>query len=269
MPLPIDMVLVRHGESESNYANKADRRGDTRLLTQEHLARHSSTYRLTDLGIKQAKAAGHWLRENTQGFDYCLTSAFARAQETAAYLNLPRAAWEVDPYLVERDHGELEGLKHGERVERFGANYASDILHSFYKRPPNGESRLDLGLRWDRIMLSLSQRHEHDRVIIVAHETIIECGLIRRLHWTVDEFFQWKEQNDPATKIHNCQIIHFTRRNLVTGQIISHVRWWRTICPWDLTITNSDWQPIVPRRFNRRQLLDQVAKYPRLINGDR
>jgi len=100
MPLPIDLVLVRHGESESNLANKRDRAGDSSLInTPGHRERHSSEFRLTDLGKQQAKAAGDWLKINIDGqFDYCLTSPFIRAIETAGYMDLPGSNW--DPIRI-------------------------------------------------------------------------------------------------------------------------------------------------------------------------
>jgi len=266
MPLPIDLMLVRHGESEGNVANRRDRSGDPSLLSPGHRNRHNSTWRLTDTGISQAKAAGNWILKNPHGqFDHYLTSAFVRACETAAHLNLPAAAWEIDPYLIERDHGGLDGTTQAEREEKFSENLAKRDLQEFYWRPPNGETRLDAGMRWDRILRSLSDRHRDHRVIIVAHETLIETGLIRRLHWTVEEFCRWKEKNDPATKIHNGQVIHFSRRNPTSGTIDDGVRWWRTICPWDISVTDGRWQPITKRRFSNAELLQQVNQYERLI----
>jgi len=266
MPLPIDLVLVRHGESESNLANSLDRKGDSRYMTEAHKSKHTSEYRLTNKGIKQAKAAGQWLRKNIDGqFDFYLTSDFARAKETAAYLDLPGAEWEIDPYLVERDHGEMDGLSNTEKEVLYGKDYRNRYIHNFYRRPPNGESRLDLSLRWDRIMLSLSQRHAEHRVIIVAHQSIIESGLIRRLHWTIEDFHNWKKKRDPKTDINNCQIIHFTRRNPETGQVIERIRWWRTVCPWDKARSDGKWRPIIAKKYTSKELLKMVQAYERLI----
>jgi len=153
-----------------------------------------------------------------------------------------------------------------ERIAKLGENYVERYLLNFFTHPPGGESRLDIGLQWDRIMHSLSQRHPEHRVVIVAHETIIESGIFRRLHWTLKEFYEWKRANDPATKIHNCQIIQFSRRDPVTLQVIDKVRWWRSICPWNLTLTDSSWRPIVPRRYSSAELLSMADRYLRLIN---
>ena len=91
--------------------------------------------------------------------------------------------------------------------------------------------------------------------------------MIRRLHMTVEEFHQWKEEKDPATKINNCQIIHFTRRDPVTGKVGERVRWWRTVCPWDLKSTSDEWRPIIPKSYSSEDLLEMVEDYERVISG--
>lgn len=61
---PLELVLVRHGQSEGNEAVARSQRGDLSAYTPEFKNKHSSTYRLTDKGIQQAKVAGQWIREN-------------------------------------------------------------------------------------------------------------------------------------------------------------------------------------------------------------
>jgi hypothetical protein len=85
VPLPIDVVLVRHGESEGNEATRRARTGDTSQLKALR-SRHSSFWRLTDRGIEQARRAGAWLRAAFPGgFDGCFTS------------QLEFARWYTDP----------------------------------------------------------------------------------------------------------------------------------------------------------------------------
>ncbi|OGN08741.1 MAG: hypothetical protein A3J46_03230 [Candidatus Yanofskybacteria bacterium RIFCSPHIGHO2_02_FULL_41_11] len=62
--LPIDLIFVRHGQSEGNVANKASRKGDNSFFTPEFRERHSRAFRLTNKGIEQAKSAGFWLKKN-------------------------------------------------------------------------------------------------------------------------------------------------------------------------------------------------------------
>lgn len=61
---PLELVLVRHGQSEGNEAVARSQHGDLSAYTPEFKNKHSSTYRLTDKGVQQAKVAGQWIREN-------------------------------------------------------------------------------------------------------------------------------------------------------------------------------------------------------------
>ncbi len=62
--LPIDIIFGRHGQSEGNKAKRASEEGDNSFFQPEFRSRHSRSFRLTDLGIEQAKISGKWLREN-------------------------------------------------------------------------------------------------------------------------------------------------------------------------------------------------------------
>lgn len=52
MVMPIDLVLVRHGESEGNYAHDLARNGDNSAFkNKDFCSKHSSLWRLTDIGM--------------------------------------------------------------------------------------------------------------------------------------------------------------------------------------------------------------------------
>lgn len=103
LALPINIILVRHGQSEGNIANRASREGDNSFFTPEFRDRHSRTFRLTDKGIGQAKAAGKWIKKNvSMPLDRFYVSDYVRAKETAYYLNIPQAEWRVEFQLRER-----------------------------------------------------------------------------------------------------------------------------------------------------------------------
>lgn len=61
---PVDLVLVRHGESEGNLAQARSKAGVDSDWADEFAERHSSRYRLTDKGRKQAKVTGDYIRKN-------------------------------------------------------------------------------------------------------------------------------------------------------------------------------------------------------------
>ena len=124
MTLPIDLVLVRHGQSEGNLAKRRSEAGDHSAFTKEFRRRHSASFRLTIKGREQAQQAGEFLRKEFTGegiaFDRYYTSDYLRAMETAGGLELPNASWYRDFYLTERDWGDLDHFPQSEREERFG-----------------------------------------------------------------------------------------------------------------------------------------------------
>src|SRR5688500_7437097 len=138
--LPLDLVLVRHGESEGNEAVSRARAGDASMLD-EVRTRHSSFWQLTARGREQAAHSGRWLRDEfPQGFDLHHSSEYVRAMQTAALLDLPGAEWLLHPDLRERSWGDLDRLTPEERREHFAASLQEKASAPFYWRPPNGES---------------------------------------------------------------------------------------------------------------------------------
>ena len=75
MTMPVNLAFIRHGESEGNAANALSYKGDHTAFDPDFYSRHSATWRLTTLGIKQAAAASAWLQANGLGrFDRHYTS---------------------------------------------------------------------------------------------------------------------------------------------------------------------------------------------------
>jgi NAD+ kinase len=149
--MPIDLVLVRHGQSEGNAAKRRSEAGDHTAFTQDFLNRHTSSFRLTERGREQARLTGDYLRRTFYDrgvvFDRCVTSEYVRAMETAALLSLPNAEWYRDVYLTERDWGALDSCPENEREEKFGTELQRRQVQPFFWRPPNGESFLQLCMR--------------------------------------------------------------------------------------------------------------------------
>lgn len=86
MTLPLDLVLLRHGQSEGNLAKRYSEAGQHDIYDQTRKNRHTRSFRLTELGRKQASRAGLWLRDEFPGFDRYIVSEYARAMETATLL---------------------------------------------------------------------------------------------------------------------------------------------------------------------------------------
>jgi broad specificity phosphatase PhoE len=266
MPMPEDLYLVRHGESEGNLVNARSRQGDDSLFTPEHLGRHSFEWHLTDRGIEQAKAAGAFLRREARlPFDVCLTSEYVRAMETAAYLGIPDAQWHPYLYLRERSLGELETLPHHEKTERFGVSLEMRKRYPYLWRARQGEAFEDLSLKWDRIQQILHRKYAMQRALIVTHEGVLweARHLIERL--PIHEMDRLLGSDNPQDRIHNCQIIHYTRRDPETGRLSEHLDWVRSLCPWDMSLSSNEWQRIERKVYSNAELLEMASRYPRLF----
>src|SRR5262245_47119122 len=143
MTLPIDFIVIRHGQSEANARQKGPRDEACDNLTQ-----------LTQRGVEQAKAAGDWLRSNgLTDFDRYYTSPYIRARQTAALLALD-GVWTIDDRWRERNSG-----TNSQDVD-------SRQQHNWYWRPYNGETlATDVRQRFESIMDTLQPEASDRRLI--------------------------------------------------------------------------------------------------------
>lgn len=264
MALPIDLLLVRHGQSEGNAAKRQSENGDSSAFSPEFLERHNASFRLTDLGRNQAKAAGNFLATGfiSQGvvFDRMYVSEYIRAKETAALLGLPDAEWLCDPYLTERDWGEIDTLPEHEREERFGEALRKRQVEPFFWRPPGGESFNDLGLRIDRFLDTLHRECSDKRVIVVCHGEVMRAFQVRLERLSQSRFRELVFSGRRHDRIHNCQINHYTRRNPANQKIVPYAGWVRWVRPADDPPEESDWTRIVRNKYSNEDLLNEVGK---------
>jgi NAD+ kinase len=255
----MDLVLVRHGESEGNRANKLSRRGDDSIFTEEFLQRHSSTWCLTRRGRRQARKAGEWIQTNLGcRFDRYYASEYLRAMETAALLDLPDAQWYLEYYLRERDFGAIDVMTDQARRERFGAELNRRAADGLYWIPPNGESLAQVSLRVDRVLHTLHRECSDKRVIIVSHGEIMWLFRLRLERITQRRFKALLFSSDPHDRIHNCQILHYTRFDPENGQLMPKMHWMRSICPDDLSLSHNEWETIARPSFSNKALLTEV-----------
>lgn len=263
--LPIDLVLVRHGESEGNAAKVRSKAGDesASILFK---GKHSSTFRLTNKGIEQAKSAGEWIRENLSfGFGRYYTSAYHRAMETAGLLGLPEANWYVEPALRERDWGDLDVISEAERNARYRESLAMKKTSPLFWIPPNGESIMHATERVYRMLGTLARECSDKRVVIVAHGETMWCFRLLLERMSEERFNTLDASKNSFDRIHNCQILHYKRHDPVDGDAASYTHV-RSICPWDTTRSSNEWMPIKRPSYSNDELLAYVSKTERLVH---
>jgi broad specificity phosphatase PhoE len=174
VPGPAAVWLVRHGESEGNVADaRAHERGTGRL----DLDVRDPDVALSETGRAQARSLGRWLagRPERERPTLVLSSPYARALTTAELaagpLGLPVG---TDERLRERDLGAFDGMTGaGIREEYPDEARRRDLLGKFYYRPPGGESWADVALRVRSLLATEAQRHDGERLLLVAHQAVV------------------------------------------------------------------------------------------------
>lgn len=172
-----ELVLVRHGESLGNVADREANAGKALRLDAD-LARDADVDLSPD-GLRQAAALGRHLGQLSpeQYPTKVVSSPYRRAAHTA---ELATAAHPLDVVLDERlrerELGIFDGLTwHG--IEKFLPDEARrrERIGKFYYRPPGGESWCDVLLRVRSILAELQTRYAGERLWIFTHEAVVMC----------------------------------------------------------------------------------------------
>ena len=119
------LVLVRHGQSEWNLANKFTGWVDVDL---------------SEKGVEEAKEAGRKIKEAGIRFDHAHTSVLKRAIKTCNFVLEYSDQMYVPQYktyrLNERHYGALQGLNKAETAEKYGDEQVHIWRRSYDTLPP-------------------------------------------------------------------------------------------------------------------------------------
>jgi|GEM_PF-149281 len=148
----MNILLIRHGQSEADLLQVIEGRAD---------------FNLTDLGHTQASQAARWLRDK-EAIDFIYASPLRRARQTADYIgsqvDLPIS---FDDRLMEWDNGQLAGLSHAEADRRFPLGPQGRLPHH---TQAGTESFLSFRSRAEHFVSELKEKHQaEDKICIVAH----------------------------------------------------------------------------------------------------
>lgn len=169
-----ELVLVRHGESVGNVA---DREAIAAKAHRLELDARDADVELSEEGKRQADALGEHLAElrTDELPTVVISSPYERARATAERVTAKlEVELIIDERIRERELGIFDGVTwygieatHPEETARRERN------GKFYYRPPGGESWADVILRVRSILLELQQRFAGERVWLFSHEAVI------------------------------------------------------------------------------------------------
>lgn len=226
---PLRLVLVRHGESEANTVQNAQKRGEVSPIEDAISTRADWKQRLSPKGREQARIAGKKLREiygSLEFFDAHYVSPFIRTRETAVLISgQKQVKWRIDDRLSERIWGIYGAVSRAEQRSHFPltAKLAND--DPWYIRYDGGESLFDVYNRFKAFQSKLWRENSRQNVLIVAHKQLIQtaCYDIEKLlpeDW--DKIWENKKYDIP-----NCGAVEFSRVNPLDSRDIRENFSWR------------------------------------------
>jgi broad specificity phosphatase PhoE len=154
----MDILLVRHGESEGNLAGRLQGHMDSPL---------------SPLGRSQAYRVGNWLKAQGIRWACAYASPLARARDTAAIIaertGFPEAV--LDDDLREINAGGLEGMNRDEMIRKYPKFIERSVTDLGDFSEFGGEGYDDVQARVGRVLNKLKARHRAaaDTVLVVAH----------------------------------------------------------------------------------------------------
>jgi len=172
---------VRHGQSAGNVARDAAEAARNAWID---IATRDMDTPLSALGERQARALGRWFGEMPANRkpNVVLCSPYVRAVQTstllldAAGIDASSLTLQRDERLREKEFGVLDRLtKVGIRQKYPELSEQRTHVGKFYFRPPGGESWCDVLLRLRSVLDTLTREHRGQRVLIVAHQVIVNC----------------------------------------------------------------------------------------------
>jgi probable phosphoglycerate mutase len=230
---PERLWLVRHGQSQGNVARDAAQDAGQHEID---IDVRDVDVPLSELGVKQAEAAGRWFAALPidERPEVVLASPYLRARQTADIICRQGALADgsahaiLDERLREREFGIFDRLTTLGIRQRFPEEAAHRRrLGKFYHRPPGGESWADVILRL-RSMLNTINLHFCDRrVLVVCHQVVVFC--FRYILEELDE--EAILTIDKQSEILNCGIAAFDFDPDAEGLCIPELSQWNFGAP--------------------------------------
>jgi probable phosphoglycerate mutase len=230
---PERMWLVRHGQSQGNVARDAAHEAGLATID---IDMRDVDVPLSELGFKQAEAAGRWFASlpKDERPEVILSSPYVRARQTAELICKAGALAGgpgrsiVDERLREREFGVFDGLTTIGIREKFPeeADHRKR-LGKFYHRAPGGESWADVILRLRSMLNTINLHYNDRRVLVVCHQVVVLC--MRYILEELDE--QQILAIDKQADVLNCGICAYEFEPDANGLCIPKLALWNHDTP--------------------------------------
>ncbi len=262
--MPLNLILVRHGQSIANWINDLIRADHYNQVPTRFYGVPIWRLCLTELGQTQADLASNWLDQyfGLAAISAAFHSPYVRAIETASHIRLIGRIWRENAVIRERSWGDMDHVPTPEEYERYRfakVNKSPDLCW----QPPNGEEMMALSDRLSTFYGTLHRQHAYDNAICVMHgESIVAIKMdLERIHRV--EANQMIERKDPILSIPNCGITQYTRVNPSDhNKIHNHLTWVREIDPTNPpSDPDSLWREIKRPKLSSVQLGELVSNY--------
>lgn len=226
LPKPDLVVVVRHGESQTNELYEQGQMQGKMLNSEqvrsEVLSMPDHKVSLTEKGKKQALTIGPKIRELFGVFDVAYHSNYLRAEQTlqgifTAYSDdeIKQTKMRSNPMLGERQRGYLYDLSE-EQANILYPNFPEfqKKFGYFWTRPPGGESQYDVVPRIYSFLGEMFRHRPAQKVLIVCHGGVVRGIRYNLERWTPDQY----EEDAANGACHNCSVTTY-RRNKKTNQL--------------------------------------------------
>lgn len=218
IPLPSDIIIVRHGRFSGNVA--LDTTGEAALLVSQLPAEHDYTIGLDEVGQTQARHLGrHLLHRFPDGFAAGMRSDFARVIETADIALPDHVPLITRKELRERNRGKVARIPKAKLKMDYPDEARKKEQHPATWKPPGGESLAEKAADFKKLLpimgaLALDKPFIvfTSGEVVIAGRTLPELGNMddTRLKRGITE--TW-----PALGVDNAEFDHYTRRDLSSG----------------------------------------------------
>lgn len=274
MSMPLNLIFVRHGESEANVVIEHTKEGKKHPNADNVYGVPDWQIKLSKKGQTQPPIAGKWLKD-TIGSDELKKakkyhSPYIRARQTAGLLGIPDGeGWLSDDRIVERNWGIYGTIPLETQSEYFPMTTQHREVNPWYAALEGGES-LSSGvlLRVRNFLDSLHREASDGTAIAVAHGELIWV-----VRYVIERMTpeQWQELDASKTQyIRNCSILQYSRINPDDpSDIDKRLRWMRIIYPDNPTKSpnGGEWIELnKPKYSTADNLLEQADAFDSKLN---